>query len=138
MEIQRSGEDYLETIYILNRRTGYVRSIDIANEMGYSKPSVSKGMSILREMGYITVAADGEIKLTKNGLKRAKEVYSRHLLIREFFIRKLGVNPTTAEIDACKVEHVISEETYLRLRDFMSECLSDSDDSELKKDIDIR
>lgn len=138
MEIQRSGEDYLETIYILNRRTGYVRSIDIANEMGYSKPSVSKGMSILREMGYITVAADGEIKLTKNGLKRAKEVYSRHLLIREFFIRKLGVNPTTAEIDACKVEHVISEETYLRLRDFMSECLSDSDDSELIKDIDIR
>lgn len=138
MEIQRSGEDYLETIYILNRRTGFVRSIDIANEMGYSKPSVSKGMSLLREMGYITVAADGEIKLTKNGLKRAKEVYSRHLLIREFFIRKLGVNPTTAEIDACKVEHVISEETYLRLRDFMSECLSDSDDSELKKDIDIR
>ena len=100
MEIQRSGEDYLETIYILNRRTGFVRSIDIANEMGYSKPSVSKGMSLLREMGYITVAADGEIKLTKNGLKRAKEVYSRHLLIREFFIRKLGVNPTTAEIDA--------------------------------------
>lgn len=138
MEIQRSGEDYLETIYILNRRTGYVRSIDIANEMGYSKPSVSKGMSLLREMGYITVAADGEIKLTKNGLKRAKEVYSRHLLIREFFIRKLGVNPTTAEIDACKVEHVISEETYLRLRDFMSECLSNSDDSELKKDIDIK
>ena len=138
MEIQRSGEDYLETIYILNRRTGFVRSIDIANEMGYSKPSVSKGMSLLCEMGYITVAADGEIKLTKNGLKRAKEVYSRHLLIREFFIRKLGVNPTTAEIDACKVEHVISEETYLRLRDFMSECLSDSDDSELKKDIDIR
>lgn len=138
MEIQRSGEDYLETIYILNRRTGYVRSVDIANEMGYSKPSVSKGMSLLREMGYITVAADGEIKLTKNGLKRAKEVYSRHLLIREFFIRKLGVNSTTAEIDACKVEHVISEETYLRLRDFMSECLSDSGDSDLKKDIEIK
>ncbi|HBH94164.1 MAG TPA: hypothetical protein DDX91_00305, partial [Ruminococcaceae bacterium] len=131
-------EDYLETIYILNRRTGFVRSIDIANEMGYSKPSVSKGMSLLREMGYIVVADDGEIKLTKNGLKRAKEVYSRHLLIREFFIRKLGVNPTTAETDACKVEHVISEETYLRLRNFMSECLSDSDDSELIKDIEIK
>lgn len=138
MEIQRSGEDYLETIYILSRRTGYVRSINIANEMGYSKPSVSKGMSLLREMGYITVAQDGEIKLTKIGLKRAKEVYSRHLLIREFFIRKLGVNPTTAEIDACKVEHVISEETYLRLRDFMSECLSESDDPELTTDINIK
>ncbi len=138
MEIQRSGEDYLETIYILNRRTGYVRSIDIANEMGYSKPSVSKGMSILKELGYITVSADGQIKLTKNGLKKAKEVYSKHLLIREFFIRKLGVNPTTAEIDACKVEHVISEETYLRLRDYMSECLSDSSDADLKSDIDIK
>ena len=120
MDIQRSGEDYLETIYILHNRTGYVRSIDIATEMGYSKPSVSKGMSILKELGYITMAADGQIKLTKNGLKRARQVYDRHLVIREFFIKKLGVNPTTAELDACRVEHVISEETYLRLRYFMS------------------
>ncbi len=125
MEIQRSGEDYLETIYILHQRTGYVRSIDIATEMNYSKPSVSKGMSILKELGYIIMAPDGQIKLTKAGEKRAKEVYSRHLLIREFFVKKLKVNPTTAEIDACKVEHVISEETYLRLREFMGECLSD-------------
>lgn len=119
MDIQRSGEDYLETIYILHSRTGYVRSVDIAVEMGFSKPSVSKGMSILKELGYITVMPDGQIKLTKSGTKRAKEVYSRHLVIKEFFIQKLGVNPTTAENDACKVEHVISEETYLRLRDFM-------------------
>lgn len=119
MDIQRSGEDYLETIYILHQRTGYVRSIDIATEMGYSKPSVSKGMSILRELGYINMMNDGQIKLTKAGLKRAQEVYSRHQTIREFLIQKLGVNPTTAENDACKVEHVISEETYLRLRDFM-------------------
>lgn len=125
MDIQRSGEDYLETIYILQNRTGYVRSIDIATEMGYSKPSVSKGMSILKELGYITMAADGQIKLTKNGLKRARQVYDRHLVIREFFIKKLGVNPTTAELDACRVEHVISEETYLRLRYFMSESLSE-------------
>ena len=121
MDIQRSGEDYLETIYVLHQRTGHVRSIDIATEMGYSKPSVSKGMSILRELGYITMMNDGQIKLTKSGLKRAQEVYSRHMLIRDFFIQKLGVNPTTAERDACRVEHVISEETYLRLRDFMSE-----------------
>ncbi len=67
MDIQRSGEDYLETIYILQNRTGFVRSIDIATEMGYSKPSVSKGMSILKELGYITMAADGQIKLTKTG-----------------------------------------------------------------------
>lgn len=124
MDIQRSGEDYLETIYILQNRTGYVRSIDIATEMGYSKPSISKGLSILKELGYITKASDGQIKLTKTGLKRAMQVYDRHLVIREFFIEKLGVNPTTAELDACKVEHVISEETYLRLRYFMSESLS--------------
>lgn len=124
MKIQRSGEDYLETIYILQQRTGHVRSIDIATEMNYSKPSVSKGMSILRELGYIVMEADGQIKLTESGEKRAKEVYSRHLVIREFFIRKLGVDASVAEIDACKVEHVISEETYLRLKDFMSECLS--------------
>ncbi|MCM1300072.1 MAG: metal-dependent transcriptional regulator [Firmicutes bacterium] len=129
MDIQRSGEDYLETIYILQQRTGYVRSIDIANEMGYSKPSVSKGMSILRELGYITMAQDGQIKLTKSGSKRAQEVYSRHLLIKDFFIRKLGVNATTAEIDACKVEHVISEETYLRLREFMSDDSSEQEKS---------
>ena len=132
MKIQRSGEDYLETIYILQQRTGHVRSIDIATEMNYSKPSVSKGMSILRELGYITMETDGQIKLTESGEKRAKEVYSRHLVIREFFIRKLGVNTATAEIDACKVEHVISEETYLRLKDFMSECLSSE---ELEKNL---
>lgn len=132
MKIQRSGEDYLETIYILQQRTGHVRSIDIATEMNYSKPSVSKGMRILRELGYITMETDGQIKLTESGEKRAKEVYSRHLVIREFFIRKLGVNTATAEIDACKVEHVISEETYLRLKDFMSECLSSE---ELEKNL---
>lgn len=124
MKIQRSGEDYLETIYILQQRTGHVRSIDIATEMNYSKPSVSKGMSILRELGYIIMEPDGQIKLTESGEKRAKEVYSRHLVIREFFIRKLGVDASVAEMDACKVEHVISEETYLRLKDFMGECLS--------------
>ena len=132
MKIQRSGEDYLETIYILQQRTGHVRSIDIATEMNYSKPSVRKGMRILRELGYITMETDGQIKLTESGEKRAKEVYSRHLVIREFFIRKLGVNTATAEIDACKVEHVISEETYLRLKDFMSECLSSE---ELEKNL---
>ncbi len=125
MTIQRSGEDYLETIYILHKRSGFVRSVDIAAELNYSKPSVSNGMSILKELGYITVEAGGQIKLTETGEKRAKEVYSRHLVIREFFTGKLGVNPETAEIDACKVEHVISEETFTKLKDFMNDCLSD-------------
>lgn len=125
MDIQRSGEDYLETIYILQQRTGYVRSIDIAREMNYSKPSVSNGMRILRELGYITMAQDGQICLTDSGSNRAKEVYARHLLIREFFIKKLGVNADTAEIDACKIEHVISDETYEKLQRFMGGALSE-------------
>lgn len=132
MGIQRSGEDYLETIYILHKRTGYVRSIDIATEMNFSKPSVSNGMSILRELGYIITEPDGQIKLTESGEKRAKEVYSRHLVIREFFINKLGVTPDTAETDACKVEHVISEETYLKLKEFMGDIMSEVFEKELK------
>lgn len=117
--IYESGEDYLETILILDERTKYVRSVDIAAELGYSKPSVSRAVGILKANGYITVEADGQIKLTKSGLKKAGEVYSRHLLIKRFFADILGVNQVTAEEDACKVEHVISEETYQRLKAFV-------------------
>ena len=117
--IYESGEDYLETILILDERTKYVRSVDIAAELGYSKPSVSRAVSILKANGYITVEADGQIKLTKSGLKKAGEVYSRHRLIKQFFAEILGVNQVTAEEDACKVEHVISEETYQRLKAFV-------------------
>ena len=117
--IYESGEDYLETILILDERTKYVRSVDIAAELGYSKPSVSRAMGILKENGYITVEPDGQIKLTKLGLKKANEVYDRHRLINRFFTEILGVNQVTAEEDACKVEHVISEETYQRLKLFV-------------------
>lgn len=117
--IYESGEDYLETILILDERTKYVRSVDIAAELGYSKPSVSRAMGILKENGYITVEPDGQIKLTKAGLKKAGEVYDRHRLINRFFTEILGVNQVTAEEDACKVEHVISEETYQRLKAFV-------------------
>lgn len=119
--IYESGEDYLETILILDERTKYVRSVDIAAELGYSKPSVSRAVSILKANGYITVEADGQIKLTKSGLKKAGEVYDRHRLIKQFFAEILGVNQVTAEEDACKVEHVISEETYQRLKAFMEQ-----------------
>lgn len=132
MDIQRSGEDYLETIYVLNQKTGYVRSIDIAVEMGYSKPSVSKGMSILKELGYITVNHDGQIILTKSGLKRAQEVYDRHTIIKRFFADILGVNETTAEQDACKVEHVISEETFLRLKEFALDFHAENSNSSIE------
>lgn len=119
MSLHESGEDYLETIYLLHQKTACVRSVDIANELGYTKASISRAMRILREEGLITVADDGDVRLTKTGLKKAIEVYERHTLITDFFAQFLGVNAVTAEKDACKIEHVISEETYLRLRAYM-------------------
>lgn len=119
MNIHQSGEDYLETIYILDLRTQHVRSVDIAAHMGYTKPSVSRAMSILKTRGYITMADDGQISLTKAGLAMAKEIYSKHQIIRDFLEKTLGVNKITAENDACRIEHVISEETYLRLKEFI-------------------
>lgn len=119
MAIHESGEDYLETILILHKKSGHVRSIDIANELGYSKPSVSRAMSILKEGGFINVASDGQITLTEIGLEKAEEVYNRHLLITGFLRDTLGVSQKNAEEDACKIEHVISCETVEKLREFV-------------------
>ena len=121
MTLHESGEDYLETIYLLTRKNPHVRSVDVANELGFTKASVSRAMRILREENMVVFAEDGGVKLTKAGLKRAIAVYERHTLITDFFAEYLGVNPVTAEKDACKIEHVISDETYLRLRSFMTE-----------------
>ncbi len=121
MPLHESGEDYLETIYLLTQKNPFVRAVDVANELGYTKASVSRAMRILREEGLIAVAEDGSIRLTKAGSRKAMEVYERHTLIMAFFSRCLGVNEVTAEKDACKIEHVISEETYLRLRAYMQE-----------------
>ena len=121
MSLHESGEDYLETIYLLTKKSPFVRSVEVANELGFTKASVSRAMRILREEGLIVVGDDGGIKLTKAGSKRAISVYERHTLITDFFSQFLGVNPVTSEKDACKIEHVISEETYLRLRSFMTE-----------------
>lgn len=118
MKIHESGEDYLETILILHRRTGYVRSIDIAAELGYSKPSVSRAMSILREGGMINFAQDGQITLTEAGKEVAEEVYNRHLLLTSFLHEILGVSMENAQLDACKIEHVVSAETVEKLRKF--------------------
>ncbi|MDE7122505.1 MAG: metal-dependent transcriptional regulator [Oscillospiraceae bacterium] len=121
MSLHESGEDYLETIYLLSKKNPFVRSVDIANELNYTKASVSRAMKLLREASLITMAEDGQIRLTKNGLHKAQDIYSRHTLITDFFEQQLGVNAVTAEKDACKIEHVISEETFLRLRAYMVE-----------------
>ncbi|NLZ45605.1 MAG: metal-dependent transcriptional regulator [Clostridiales bacterium] len=119
MALHKSGEDYLETILVLHKRTGFVRSIDIATELDYSKPSVSRAMSLLKNGGFINVLTDGQILLTEKGLAKADEIYNRHLLITGFLSDALGVSELTAEEDACKIEHVISCETTEKLKIFM-------------------
>lgn len=114
MQIHESAEDYLEAILMLKERKGAVRSIDIANELEYTKPSVSVAMKKLRENGYVLMDDKGLLTLTPEGEKIATHVYSRHKLLTEFFVR-LGVNEATAAADACKVEHDLSEETFEKL-----------------------
>lgn len=111
MKIQESGENYLETIYILKQRKGSVRSIDIVNELEYTKPSVSVAMKNLRENDYIEMDADGYITLTSKGQAIAETMYERHILISDWLVF-LGVEQQTAVEDACRIEHVISAESF--------------------------
>ncbi|MBR0378349.1 MAG: metal-dependent transcriptional regulator [Lachnospiraceae bacterium] len=119
MNYNESSEDYLEAILMLREQLGKVRSIDIVYKLGYSKPSISIAMKKLREKGLVNMDADGYITLTDEGLKIARHTYTRHKVLTSFF-ENIGVNPRTAEDDACKIEHDISEETFKRLREFMS------------------
>ena len=118
MVIHESAEDYLESILIVQERLGSVRSIDIVNELGYSKPSVSIAMKKLRENGYISMAADGTITLNDSGLEVASRVYGRHKTLTRLFTL-LGVSPEIAAEDACKVEHDLNEETFARIKEFV-------------------
>ena len=118
MQLKESGEMYLETILILSNRKGFVRSIDVCEEMGYSKPSVSRAVGILRDGGYITVARDGGLHLTEAGLEVAERTYD----LSELFMT-LGVDKETAVNDACKIEHVISSSTFDALKKHLNEDL---------------
>ena len=120
MELHESGEMYLETILVLKNRFGYVRSIDIANELGVSKPSVSRAVALLKDNGYITFDPNGMILLTDSGKNVAEKIYERHNILSQF-LAKLGVNETTAAHDACKIEHIISDETYDSIKKKLSE-----------------
>ncbi|MCD8120128.1 MAG: metal-dependent transcriptional regulator [Lachnospiraceae bacterium] len=115
MKIQKSAEDYLETILMIYQKKGSVRSIDIANELQFSKPSVSVAMKNLRENGYIEMARDGEISLLPPGLAIAQKIYERHQVLTGL-LTGLGVDPVIAEQDACQIEHVISVETFAALK----------------------
>lgn len=119
MKIQESGETYLETILLLKNRLGDVRSIDIANELEYSKPSVSRAMGILKSEGYITVEPGGNIMLTESGQQRAEAIYERHCVITQYLESTLGIPTALAEHDACRIEHIISEETFQQMKRFV-------------------
>ncbi len=108
--MKESGEMNLETIYVLGQKQQNVRSIDVAEEMGFSKPSVSRGVSILKQQGYLTVDGNGFLELTDSGMDLAKKIYERHTILTEALVR-LGVDPEIAQQDACKMEHIISDET---------------------------
>jgi len=120
MRILKSSEDYLETMLVLKKRHGYVRSVDIAAELGVTKPSVSYATKRLRENGYITMDNDGLITLTSAGMNIAKRIYDRHNVLTDFFIA-LGVDDKTADEDACKVEHEISEATFAAIQNYMKQ-----------------
>ncbi len=119
MKILESSENYLETILMIKNEKGNVRSIDIANELGFSKASVSIAMKQLRENEYIKVDTDGFINLLPKGLEIAEKMYERHQILMEALTR-IGVDENTAEIDACKIEHVISQETFEALKEYLN------------------
>ena len=116
MKIQESAENYLETILILSNSNPFVRSIDIVNEMGFSKPSVSIAMKKLRENGYISMNEKGYITLEKTGREIAEKIYERHTVLSKL-LETLGVDPEVAAEDACRMEHVISDETFDRIKE---------------------
>ena len=111
MRIQESGEMYLETIYVLLKEKNHVRSVDVAEHMGYSKPSISRAMGLLKNGGFIEIAPDGAIILTETGIAVAEKIYERHTLLSQLLI-SLGVTPETAAEDACRLEHAISDESF--------------------------
>lgn len=115
MKMQESPEDYLETILVLSKDLGNVRSIDVANHLGYSKPSISVAMKRLRENGYLTVDDNGHLLLTEAGLSIAQNIYEKHQVLTQFLL-SIGVSQDTAKKDACRIEHVISDESFEKLK----------------------
>lgn len=120
MNKTESREDYLETILLLMRKKGMVRSIDIANELNYSKASISRAVSILKSNNFITVDDSGYISFTGTGLQQAEAIYERHITIKKFFVEILKVSEENAEQDACKIEHILSDESYEKLKNYIN------------------
>ena len=120
MSVHESGEMYLEAILALTKEKGFVRSIDVSEYLGYSKPSVSRAMGILRAGDYIRVDKDGSITLTESGLSVAEKIYERHTVLSGLLLR-LGVSEETATADACKLEHAISDESFNAIKNWVAQ-----------------
>ena len=118
MRLQESAEMYLETIYVLSKKTGSVRSVEVAEHMGYSKPSVSRAVNLLKQNGFLVMEKDGSLTLTEDGKKTAESIFERHTVLTEF-LTKIGVSNEVASTDACKIEHVISHETLSAIKNFI-------------------
>lgn len=119
MSVHESGEMYLEAILVLSQKNGFVRSIDVSEYLGYSKPSVSRAMGILRSGEYIIVDKDGSITLTDSGREIAEKIYARHTLLTKLLM-KLGVSEETAAADACKLEHAVSDESFEAIKRYVA------------------
>lgn len=120
MHLQESGEMYIESIYVLSKNSNAVRSIDVGEYMGYSKPSVSRAIGLLKSGGYVKVDENGYLTLTEAGLEVAEKMYERHTFLTDILV-KLGVNEETAAEDACKIEHVISDESFDAIKKYAQE-----------------
>ena len=120
MRLQESGEMYLETIYVLTKQGKSIRAIDVCEHMGYSKPSVSRAVGLLKAGGYLTVEEGGSLKLTQRGKEKAEKTYKRHTVLTDFFVL-LGVDKELAAEDACKIEHHISDQTIEALQKHLEE-----------------
>lgn len=118
MRLQESGEMYIESIYVLNKKMGNVRSIDVCDYLGYSKPSVSRAMSLLKKGGFVIMDKEGYLTLTDAGLEIAEKMYQRHTILSELLI-SLGVSEETAIDDACKIEHHISDESFNAIKKYL-------------------
>ena len=118
MALQESGQMYLETILVLTKQSNFVRAVDIGEHMGFSKPSVSRAVGLLKSGGYITVGEDGSIHLTEVGLEIAEKIYERHTILTEW-LTHIGVDAVTASEDACKLEHHLSDATFAALKKYI-------------------
>ena len=126
MHLQESGEMYLETVYVLSKN-GVVRSLDVAEYMGFSKPSVSRAVGLLKQGGYLLMDKDRDLTLTESGLDVAKKIYERHTLLSKFLVR-LGVDEKTASEDACKMEHDISDESFSAIKEHIRRNMKNADE----------